>query len=113
MTSLAPSSLDSAALAGRLRDLAGDERNVQVDFLLHLDEFDRRSAFLDAGFGSLWDYCLRALHLREGASFRRPVASASTLNPCWTSRLRQGARRWRRPSPWRCRSPPSRRSPLP
>jgi hypothetical protein len=42
-----------------------------VDFLLHLDEFDRRRAYVDAGYRSLWDYCLRALHLREGAAGRR------------------------------------------
>jgi hypothetical protein len=68
---LLPPSLDSATLTRRLGELAGDERNVQVDFLLHLDEFDRRRAYLDAGHGSLWDYCLRALHLREGAAGRR------------------------------------------
>lgn len=63
--------LDSATLAHRLHELAGDERRVQVDFLLHLDAFDRRQAYLPLGFGSLWDYCLRALHLREGAAGRR------------------------------------------
>jgi hypothetical protein len=30
--------LDPAALARRLHELAGDERRVQVDFLLHLSE---------------------------------------------------------------------------
>ncbi len=50
---------------------AGEERNVQVDFLLHLDEFDRRRAFVDAGHPSLWSYCLEVLHLREGAAGRR------------------------------------------
>jgi hypothetical protein len=67
----APSTLDSATLVRRLHDLAGDERRVQVDFLLHLDELDRRRAYLIAGFGSLWDFCLKALHLREGAAGRR------------------------------------------
>ncbi len=66
-----PSSLDARTLARRLGELAGDERQVQVDFLLHLDEFDRRRAYLELGFGSLWDYCLQALHLREGAAGRR------------------------------------------
>ncbi len=46
-------------------------RQVQVEFLLHLDEFDRRRAYLDLGFGSLWEYCREALHLREGAAGRR------------------------------------------
>jgi hypothetical protein len=68
---IAPCSLDSTALAARLRELARDTRNVDVDFILHLDEFDRRRAYLDAGFGSLWVYCLEALHLREGSAGRR------------------------------------------
>src|SRR5919201_2389723 len=71
MNALAPSALASDALACRLRELAGDERDVQVDFLLHLDEFDRRRAFLVAGYESLWTYCLSALHLREGPAGRR------------------------------------------
>ncbi len=71
MSSLAPASLDSDALGHRLHELAGEERNVQVDFLLHLDEFDRRRAFVEAGHASLWAYCLKVLHLREGAAGRR------------------------------------------
>jgi 5-methylcytosine-specific restriction endonuclease McrA len=71
MSALVPSSLDSNVLALRLRELAGEERNVQVEFLLHLDEFDRRRAFVDAGHPSLWAYCLEVLHLREGAAGRR------------------------------------------
>lgn len=66
-----PADLDTITLARRLCDLAGDERRVQVDFLLHLDEFDRRQAFVPLGFGSLWDWCLKALHLREGPAGRR------------------------------------------
>ena len=71
MPAHAPSSLDSNVLALRLRELAGEEREVQVDFLLHLEEFDRRRAFVDAGYPSLWAYCLEVLHLREGAAGRR------------------------------------------
>ncbi|WP_242360582.1 HNH endonuclease [Anaeromyxobacter sp. SG17] len=71
MSALAPAALESNALALRLRELAGEERNVQVDFLLHLDEFDRRRAFVEVGHASLWAYCLEALHLREGAAGRR------------------------------------------
>ena len=46
---IALSSLDSTVLVARLRELAGDRRNVDVDFILHLDEFDRRRAYLEAG----------------------------------------------------------------
>jgi hypothetical protein len=66
-----PSSLNDTALALRLADLTGEERQVLVDFLLHLDEFDRRRAFLAAGYDSLWTWCLGALHLREGPAARR------------------------------------------
>jgi len=71
MPTLLLSSLDARTLARRLGELAGDERRVQVEFLLHLDEFDRRRAFLELGYGSLWTYCLEVLHLREGSAGRR------------------------------------------
>ena len=71
MTATVPSSLSSDALARRLAELAGDERRVQVDFLLHLDAFDQRRAWLQAGYESLWTYCLQSLHLREGPAGRR------------------------------------------
>jgi hypothetical protein len=91
MHALAPRSLDSASLARRLRDLAGDERAVQVDFLLHLDEFDRRQEYLPHGFGSLWDFLLRELHLREGAAGRR-IAAMKALRrfPTLESPMRDG-----------------------
>jgi 5-methylcytosine-specific restriction endonuclease McrA len=74
MAVTAPASLDSTALSRRLGELAGHERQVQLDFLLHLDEFDRRRAWAEAGYPSLWEYLLRVLHLREGAAGRRIAA---------------------------------------
>jgi len=66
-----PSSLDTPSLAACLRQSAGEERDRQVDFLLYLDPFDAREAWREAGHGSLWQYCLRELALREGAAGRR------------------------------------------
>ncbi len=71
MTNDQLSTLDAQALSARLRALAGDERNVQADFLLHLDALDLRRGYAELGYPSLWEYCLRALHLREGAAGRR------------------------------------------
>jgi 5-methylcytosine-specific restriction endonuclease McrA len=87
----APSSLAPDALARRLRELAGAERDAQVDFLLHLDEFDRRLAFREAGYDSLWTYCLQALHLREGPAGRR-IGAMRVLRrfPPLESALRDG-----------------------
>ncbi len=74
MADTTPASLDSTALSRRLGELAGHEREVQVEFLLHLEEFDRRRAWAEAGYPSLWEWCLRVLHLREGAAGRRIAA---------------------------------------
>ncbi|MFL5273901.1 MAG: HNH endonuclease [Anaeromyxobacteraceae bacterium] len=69
-----PRSLDASALSRRLAALAGDEREVQVEFLLHLDTFDQRRGWAEAGYPSLWEWCLRVLHFREGAAGRRIAA---------------------------------------
>jgi 5-methylcytosine-specific restriction endonuclease McrA len=74
MADTTPASLDSTALSRRLGELAGHERKVQVEFLLHLEEYDRRRAWAEAGYPSLWEWCLRVLHLREGAAGRRIAA---------------------------------------
>src|SRR5512138_414226 len=66
-----PSSLDSTSLAACLRATAGEERDRQVDFLRYLDAFDARGAFREAGYDSLWSFCLKELALREGAAGRR------------------------------------------
>ncbi|HSB20724.1 MAG TPA: HNH endonuclease [Anaeromyxobacteraceae bacterium] len=66
-----PSSLNTQALAACLRASAGEERDRQVDFLRYLDPFDSREAWREAGYGSLWQYCLSELALREGAAGRR------------------------------------------
>jgi hypothetical protein len=54
-----------------LKDLVGAERNIQADFLLHLAALDAQRGYAELGYPSLWEYCLRALHLREGAAGRR------------------------------------------
>lgn len=84
-------SLSPDVLRGRLRELASDERAAQVDFILHLAEFDRRKGYLDAGYGSLWTYCLRELRLREGPAARR-IAAMRVLrqHPALEAPLRDG-----------------------
>jgi len=74
MHATSPASLDSAALSRRLSELAGHERDIQVEFLLHLSEYDRRRAYLEEGYESLWAYCQRALLLREGPAALRITA---------------------------------------
>ena len=86
-----PSALDSAVLAQRLSELVGHERAVLVEFLLHLEEYDRRKAWLEAGYDSLWNYCQRALLLREGPTALR-IAAMRVLRrfPVVAEMLREG-----------------------
>ena len=91
MLPTAPSALDSATLSRRLGELAGDERQALVAFLLHLDEFDRRRAYLEEGHESLWAFCQRALHLREGpAALRITAMRALRRLPALAEALRDG-----------------------
>lgn len=63
--------MDSAALEARMRALLGRGRQAEVDFLLHLMEFDRRRGYEILGYVRLWDYCRKELRFLEGASWRR------------------------------------------
>jgi hypothetical protein len=60
-----PSALDTRSLAACLRASAGEERDRQVDFLRYLDPFDARQAWREAGYDSLWKYCLGELAAPE------------------------------------------------
>ena len=85
------SDLDSEVLATRLNELLGDERNIQVEFLLHLEEFDRRRQYESKGYESLWQFCRRELRLLEGATYRRTTAMRLIRNfPAAVGYLRDG-----------------------
>lgn len=66
--------LGRKGLDARMKALRGDERHVQVEFLRHLDEFDRLRGWEMYGLTSLWDYCERELGLPKGAIYRRTHA---------------------------------------
>ncbi len=63
--------LDSHDLNSRIRSLLGDERHVQVDFLLCLAESDEVKGYEAFDYVTLWQYCERALGLLECAIARR------------------------------------------
>jgi hypothetical protein len=91
MDATLPAVLDSAALSRRLAELAGDERQLLVDFILHLDEYDRRRAFVEAGYATLWEFLTSALHYREGAAYRRMTAMKALRRvPALADALRDG-----------------------
>ncbi|HVO30881.1 MAG TPA: HNH endonuclease signature motif containing protein [bacterium] len=67
--------LSSSAITARLRALLAQGRQVDVEVLVHLAEFDRRRAWAELGYGSLWEYCKRELKLLECATFHRTTAA--------------------------------------
>jgi hypothetical protein len=71
-------SLRDDELTARLYELRRRERQLQVEFLRHLAELDRRRLFLAAGFPSLFAYCTDYLGLTRSSAYRR-VAAARLL----------------------------------
>src|SRR5262245_37197641 len=83
--------LSSDALEHRLADLLARDRDIVVDFLLHLEELMRRELYLERGFSSAWDYCKTRLGLMDGAAYRR-ISCARLLGrfPQAAAMLREG-----------------------
>jgi hypothetical protein len=59
----------------RLTDLLRCERAALADFLVALAEFDRRRAWGDLGYASLFDFLHRELGLSKGTAFYRKTAA--------------------------------------
>src|SRR5262245_50716921 len=68
-------SLDDDGLTTALKSLAGAEREATVALILHLAEFDQRQLYRDAGFRSLFEYCVEVLRLSEDAASNRIAAA--------------------------------------
>jgi hypothetical protein len=67
---------DARDLAIRLATLLASEHHAMSDFLVALADFDRRRAWAELGFASLWHFLHRDLGLSKGAAFQRKEAAA-------------------------------------
>lgn len=84
--------LTDEELQGRLRSLAGQEREATAQLVAHLAELDTRDLHLRAGYGSLFAYCRDALHLAEHDAYNRiEAARASRRFPLVLVLLASGA----------------------
>jgi hypothetical protein len=63
--------LSDDELIAKLRGHVVEERRVVTVILEYLREVDRRRLYADAGYPSLWDFCIRELGYSEGAASRR------------------------------------------
>ncbi len=66
-------------LLSRIQFLVRRERAVTISILDHLNEITRRRLFLDLGYSSLFDYCVRGLEYSPSAAGRR-IQSARCIH---------------------------------
>src|SRR5215813_2864434 len=85
------STLSSADLLARTRDLARKSQNVEADLLVHLAEIDARKLYAEWAFPSMFEFCVKDLGFSEGAAFSRIfVARAARMLPAMFDALRSG-----------------------
>ena len=63
--------LGDEELLATLRHLLAEERKLSARWLVHLAEVDVRGLYREHAFGSLFDYCVHALHLSEAEAYLR------------------------------------------
>lgn len=85
------SSLKDRDLLSRMNRIAAAERTVSVYALAHLAEIQRRKAYREAGFPSMFAYCVGALHYSEANAYRRlQAAEAARRHPEILSLIKDG-----------------------
>jgi 5-methylcytosine-specific restriction endonuclease McrA len=63
--------LSNSELETSLRAKALEERKLSLEIIELLEEMDRRKLYLERGYGSLIEYCVKELKYSEGAAYRR------------------------------------------
>src|SRR5262245_47350981 len=61
---------DEKILSG-LTELVGRERRMKADFLVYLNEVDRRRLYAKQGYSSLFRFLTERYHLSEGTALKR------------------------------------------
>jgi len=67
--------LSDEVLVGQLEELCRLERRVGAAIVAHLCEVERRRIHLDAGYSSLYTYCVGKLGLAEDVAYKRMQAA--------------------------------------
>ena len=70
--------LNSKDLLEQLAKLVCTENETTVQILLYLLELEKRELYLELGYSSLFDFCVRKLRYSEGAAARR-IRAARTI----------------------------------
>ena len=73
--------ISGSDLLSRTKSLVSEERRISADVLHHLREIERRRLFAEAGFSSLFAFCVAELKYSEGAAYRR-INAMRLLKDC-------------------------------
>lgn len=71
--------LNNQDLLSKIKTLASEDRRLQVIFLKHLKEVEKRKLFLQIGYSSLFEYVVKELGYSESTAYRR-IEAARLLN---------------------------------
>jgi IS5 family transposase len=83
--------LDDATLLQRLHTLLARDHRTSALLLAHLGEVDARGLYRDAGYSSLFGYCVGALHMSESeAALRIRAARLARQYPDVLSHVERG-----------------------
>jgi len=75
----------------RLKTLRGDERGIVAELISELCVMYNERSYVEAGYPSLFAFCVQALGYSEGAAWRRVAAAkALSLSPDLYRQLREG-----------------------
>jgi hypothetical protein len=78
-------------LLDRLRHLLAADRSSTARLIAHLGEVDARGLYRDQAYSSMFDYCVRALHMSEAEAFTRiRTARTSRRYPIVLAMLERG-----------------------
>ena len=82
---------DGALLSG-LKTNVARERDALADVLAHIAEVEARKLYVQAGYGSMHDYCVHELHFSKDAANKRIHAARASLKfPEILERVAEGA----------------------
>ena len=65
------SELSDDDLLSSLRVICLDGRHLLARVVVHLAEIDTRELYIEAGYSSLFEFCLKELNMSEGEAYRR------------------------------------------
>ncbi len=79
MSQYSLSHVPDSVLLNDLSKLVAQDRATSARLLAHIAEVDARKLYVPAAYPSMFEYCVRRLHMSEGTAFKRIRAARAAL----------------------------------